>query len=63
MIATSPASTVTLHGQDLRYLDGTLYAVSRDATLSTIDPATGIATLLATPGRFTAIERFDPTSE
>ena len=50
------------HVEDLRYLAGTLYAVSRDSTLATIDPATGIATSVASPGRFTAMEVFDPTS-
>jgi hypothetical protein len=50
------------HVEDLRYYDGTLYAVSRDGTLATIDPATGVATLVASPGRFTAMEVFDPTS-
>jgi hypothetical protein len=46
--------------EDLRYFADTLYAVSRDGTLAAIDPSTGIATSLASPGRFTAIEVFDP---
>jgi hypothetical protein len=48
--------------EDLRFFAGTLYAVSRDWTIATIDPATGIATSLASFGRYSAMEVYDPSS-
>jgi hypothetical protein len=47
--------------EELRYLDGTLYASSASGGLATIDPSTGVVTLLpqAPFARFRAIEVFE----
>ena len=47
--------------EEMRFLDGTLYATSRDGFLTTIDPRTGVVTQLPiTPGRVPAMELFVP---
>lgn len=48
------------HVEEMRFFDGTLYAVSRNSRLVTIDPATGITTELPVNlGRFNAMEVFE----
>jgi hypothetical protein len=54
---TAPAS---FHVEEMRFLDGTLYATSRDGTVATIDPVTGTVTVLPiTVGRALAMEVLD----
>lgn len=58
VIVTGPPG---LHIEEMRFLDGVLYAASRDGSLLAIDPATGIATTLPVSfGRFNAMEVFEP---
>ena len=49
-----------IHVEEMRFLDGTLYAANRDGTLVAIDPVTGIATAIAGIGRSNAMEVYDP---
>lgn len=50
-----------LHVEDMRFFAGTLYAVTRDQTMVTIDPATGAVTKLpVTTPRVHALEVFEP---
>lgn len=47
--------------EEMRFFGGTLYAVSRDNTVVTIDPATGEVTALPLPpNRYTAMELYVP---
>jgi hypothetical protein len=54
---TAPPS---FHVEEMRFLGGTLYAISRDGSLAKIDPATGTVTVLPiTVGRALAMEVLD----
>jgi hypothetical protein len=48
-----------IHIEEMRFFQGTLYATSRDGRLVTIDPQTGIASVVANPGRFNAMEVYE----
>lgn len=58
VVVTGPPG---LHIEEMRFLAGTLYAASRDGSLLTIDPTTGVSTTLPVSfGRFNAMEVFAP---
>lgn len=62
-IAGTPVPIVAsagFHVEDMRFFQGTLYVASRDGTLVTLDPLTGVTTQLPVDiGRFNAIEVFE----
>ncbi|MDX2088682.1 MAG: IPT/TIG domain-containing protein [Kofleriaceae bacterium] len=50
----------TLHVEEMRFFNGTLYASSRDSTLVTIDPATGtVQAVSIPPATYKAMEVFE----
>jgi glutamine cyclotransferase len=59
--ALGPAITLqgasTFAVEELRFVDHVLYATSRDGTLCTIDPTTGIVTTLVAIPRTSAFDR------
>jgi hypothetical protein len=52
-----------VHIEEMRYFGGTLYAANRDGTLLTIEPATGVTTVVPVNiGRSRAMEVFTPAA-